>query len=97
MAARDAKRSSQRSYGKIGDCEQSKVYKRVGKSVLSVCKKAQSEMADRSNFWLSRKHSGFVIYSYFEDSAFTSFKIMQSSNPNMWKGYHLSIEGKQEG
>ena len=54
MAARDAKRSSQRSYGKIGDCEQSKVYKRVGKSVLSVCKKAQSEMADRSNFWLSR-------------------------------------------
>ena len=37
----------------------------MGKAILSVCKKAQSEMANRSNFWLLRKPSGFVIYSHF--------------------------------
>ena len=49
--------------------------KRVGKSVISVCKKAQRcyklhFMAVRK----SRKRSGFVIYSFLKDSAFTAIK-----------------------
>ena len=40
----------------------------------------------------SRKHSGFRIYSYFKDSAFTAVKGMQSLKLGMRKGYHLSIE-----
>ena len=49
--------------------------KRVGKSVIFVCKKAQRGyklhfMAVRK----SRKRSGFVIYSFLKDSAFTAVK-----------------------
>ena len=52
--------------------------------VFRSVKRPKSEMAKRSNFWPSRKHSGFVIYSYFKDSAFTAVKkIVQCSSPNM--------------
>ena len=52
-----------------------KYIKRVGKSVISVCKKAQRFyklhfMAVRK----SRKRSGFVIYSCLKDTAFTAVK-----------------------
>ena len=46
----------------------------------------------------SRKHSGFVIDSYFQDSASiysTELKVMQSPKLGMWKRYHLSIEDKR--
>ena len=45
------------------------------------------------------KRSGFVIYSYWKDSAFTAVKLkgMQSSKLGMWMGYRLSIEGLRKG
>ena len=51
------------------------VYEREGKSVISVCKKSQGPtdgllMAVKK----LRKGSGFVIYSYLKDSAFTAVK-----------------------
>ena len=53
-----------------------KVYERVGKSVILVCRKAQ--MALGCIIWprKSRENtdSGFVIYLCFEDSAFTVVK-----------------------
>ena len=61
------------------------VYERVGKSVISVRKKAQNLgltdlfMAMKK----SRKRSGFVIYFYFKDSAFTAVKRMQYSKLDM--------------
>ena len=50
------------------------VHVRVGKPVISVCKKAQKVL--QAHF----KRSGLVIYSYFENGAFTAVKTwMQSS------------------
>ena len=49
------------------------VYERVGKSVISVCKSCQKGY--RMYFMAvkkSQKRSGFVMYSYFEDSALTA-------------------------
>ena len=40
-----------------------------------------------------KKHSGFRIYSYFKDNAFTAVKGIQSSKLGMRKGYHMSMEG----
>ena len=51
------------------------VYERVGKSVISVCKKAQKDQ--QLHFMavkMSRKHSGLVIYSYLKDNAITAVK-----------------------
>jgi len=48
------------------------VYKRVGKSVISVYKKAQK--SKQIHFMVvkqSRKRSGYMIYSCFKDNAFT--------------------------
>lgn len=39
------------------------------------------------------RHSGFKIYSYFKDNAFTAVKGIQSSKLSMWKGCHMSMEG----
>ena len=50
------------------------VHERVGKPVISVCKKAQKVLQ------VHFKRSGLVIYSYFENGAFTAVKTwMQSS------------------
>ena len=50
------------------------VHERVGKPVISVCKKAQKVLQEHF------KRSGLVIYSYFENGAFTAVKTwMQSS------------------
>ena len=49
------------------------IYERVGKSVISACKKSQ-----KSNRYIlsaakkSRKHFGFVIHKFFIDSGFTA-------------------------
>lgn len=40
-----------------------------------------------------KKHSGFRIYSYFKDNAFTAVKGIQSSKLSMRKGCHMSMEG----
>ena len=60
------------------------VYNRVGKSVILVCKKTQK------GSWIHfmsvkklRNHSGFVIYSYFKDSAFTAVLKCLSSKLGM--------------
>ena len=45
----------------------------------------------------SRKFSGFAIYSYFKDDAFTALNRDASSKLGIWKGYHLSIEGIRKG
>ena len=50
-------------------------YDRVGKSVISVCKKAQKNW--QMNFMavkMSRKRSGVVIYSYLKDDVVTAMK-----------------------
>ena len=51
------------------------VDEREGKSVISVCKKSQGP-TDRLLMAVKklRKGSGFVIYSYLKDSAFTAVK-----------------------
>ena len=51
------------------------VYERVGKTVISVCKKAQK--GQQMHFMAPKKSikcSGFVIYAYFKDIAFTAVK-----------------------
>ena len=54
-----------------GDFASPELYEREGKSVKSVCKKAQK---DYHMYFMtvkkSRKLSGFVIYSHFKNSAF---------------------------
>ena len=53
------------------------VYERVGKTVISVGKKAQEGLTDALHAWLWKelsKRFGFVIYSYFKDSAGTAVK-----------------------
>ena len=51
------------------------IYERVGKSVISACKKSQ-----KSNRYIlsaakkSRKHFGFVIHKFFIDSGFAAAK-----------------------
>ena len=51
------------------------VYERVGKTVISVCKKAQkSQQIHFMAAKISIKCSGFVIYAYFKDIAFTAVK-----------------------
>ena len=40
-----------------------------------------------------KKHSGFRIYSYFKDNAFTAVEGIQSSKLSMRKGCHMSMEG----
>ena len=50
------------------------VYKRVGKSVIWVCKRAQRANRSFYGFIKSRKRSIFVIDSYLKDSAFTAVK-----------------------
>ena len=51
------------------------MYEKEEKSVISVCKKSQGP-ADRLLMAVKklRKGSGFVIYSYLKDSAFTAVK-----------------------
>ena len=50
------------------------VYKRVGKSVIWVCERAQRANRSFYGFIKSRKRSIFVIDSYLKDSAFTAVK-----------------------
>ena len=47
-----------------------KVQERVGKSTFSVCKKAQRI----KDAFMSVQRQGYVIYSYFKNSAFTAVK-----------------------
>ena len=51
------------------------MYEKEEKSVISVCKKSQGP-TDRLLMAVKklRKGSGFVIYSYLKDSAFTAVK-----------------------
>ena len=46
--------------------------KRVGKSVIEVGERGLKGLTD--TFYRCGKGSGFVIYSYFKDSAFTAVK-----------------------
>jgi len=56
------------------------VYEREGKSVISVCKKAQKRQQMHCMAAIkSGKGSGFVICSYLKDSAFTAVKGRQRS------------------
>ena len=51
------------------------IYERVGKSVISVCKKSQkSNRCILSAVKKSRKHFGFVIHNFFIDSGFAAVK-----------------------
>ena len=58
------------------------VYERVGKSVISVCKKSQKGLT-REIYGCDKveKWSGFVIYLYVKDSVFTAVK----RGANDWK------------
>ena len=54
------------------------IHERVGKPVISVCKKAQKVLQ------VHFKRSGLVTYSYFENGAFTAVKThMQSSKQDI--------------
>ena len=53
------------------------VYDKIGKTVISVGKRAQKGLTDALHAWLWKelsKPSCFVIYSYFKDSTFTAVK-----------------------
>ena len=75
------------------------VYDRVEESVISVFKRVQNGqqmhiMAVKE----PRKLSGFVIYSYLKENAFTAVKRDAKLQTRSVKGgYHLSIEGIQKG
>lgn len=47
-----------------------KVQERVGKSAFSVCKKPK----ELKMHFMSARRQGYVIYSYFKNSAFTAVK-----------------------
>ena len=73
------------------------VYERKGKSVKSVCKKAQKDY--QMYFMIVKKSrilSGFVIYSHFKNSAFIAVE-RDKKELGMWKGYHLSVNGIRKG
>ena len=72
------------------------IQKAIGKSVTLVCLKVQKGLKDAFYYttyylWKTQENvvttrSGFVICSYFRDGASPAIE--------MWKRYHLSIEGK---
>ena len=63
------------------------VYERVGKSVVSVGKKAQNgQQMYLMAVTKSRKRSDFFSYSYFKDSGFTEVKRDGKSQTNYVKG-----------
>ena len=45
------------------------------------------------NLKKAKKRSGFVIYLYFKDSAFTAVKRDSKFSTRYVKGYYVSIEG----
>ena len=61
-----------RLHGKVGNTLVEE-YERVGKSVISVCKKSQKGLT-RDIYCCDKVGSGFVIYSYVKESAFTAVK-----------------------
>ena len=61
-----------RLHGKVGNTLVEE-YDRVGKSVISVCKKSQKGLT-REIYGCDKVGSGFVIYSYVKESAFTAVK-----------------------
>ena len=48
------------------------VYERIWKTAVSVGKKAHKGLTDALHWKELSKRAGFVIYSYFKDSAFTA-------------------------
>ena len=70
----------------------------VGRFVISVRNKAQKSwkmhyVCERVG---ARKLSGFLICSHLKVHL-QQFEGIQSSKLGMWKGYHLSIEGRRKG
>ena len=61
-----------RLHGKVGNTLVEE-YERIGKSVISVCKKSQKGLT-REIYGCDKVGSGFVIYSYVKESAFTAVK-----------------------
>ena len=61
-----------RLHGKVGNTLVEE-YERVGKSVISVCKKSQKGLTS-DIYGCDKVGSGFVIYSYDKESAFTAVK-----------------------
>ena len=59
------------------------MYKRVGKSVTLLVKGPKGLSDAFYGCEKVKKRSGFVIYSYFKDSAFTAVKGMQVSKLGM--------------
>ena len=76
------------------------IWKKVGKSVISVYKDAKKRLADAAILWLWKSRENFLVSCVIHISKtvhLQQLKGMPSSKLLMWKGYLLSIEGTGKG